>query len=99
MITTHKNIKTESILLDEVLHVSEPVLGPGELHEGRDVGHLLVVDDQDRVRLRQVRVGGTYDDRTEILAGLRPGERIAIKRRVGTAHRLQNSAGHVHATL
>jgi multidrug efflux pump subunit AcrA (membrane-fusion protein) len=35
------------------------------------------VDEEDRVRLRQVRVGGTYGDRAEILAGLRPGERIA----------------------
>ena len=42
-----------------------------------EVTGVYVVDDQDRVRLRQVRVGGTYDDRTEILAGLRPGERIA----------------------
>ena len=42
-----------------------------------EVTGVYVVDDQDRVRLRQVRVGGTYDDRTEVLAGLRPGERIA----------------------
>ncbi len=42
-----------------------------------EVTGVYVVDDQDRVRLRQVRVGGTYGSRTEILAGLRPGERIA----------------------
>ena len=42
-----------------------------------EVTGVYVVDEQDRVRLRQVRVGGTYGDRAEILAGLRPGERIA----------------------
>lgn len=42
-----------------------------------EVTGVYVVDDQDRVRLRQVRVGGTYDTRAEILAGLWPGERIA----------------------
>ena len=29
------------------------------------------------MRLRQIRVGKTYGDRVEVLAGLRPGERIA----------------------
>lgn len=42
-----------------------------------EVTGVYVVDDQDRLRLRQVRVGGIYGDRAEILAGLRPGERIA----------------------
>ncbi len=30
------------------------------------------------MRLRQVRAGNTFDDRTEILAGLDAGERIAL---------------------
>ena len=38
---------------------------------------VYVVDEEQRVRMRQVRVGGTFDDRTEILAGLYEGERIA----------------------
>ena len=38
---------------------------------------VYVVDEEQRVRLRQVRVGGTFDNRTEILAGLREGERVA----------------------
>jgi RND family efflux transporter MFP subunit len=42
-----------------------------------EVTGVYVVDDENRVRLRQVRVGGTFGDRTEVLAGLRPGERIA----------------------
>ena len=42
-----------------------------------EVTGVYVVDAEDRVRLRQVRVGGNYDDRTEILAGLREGERVA----------------------
>ena len=42
-----------------------------------EVTGVYVVDDKDQVRLRQVRVGGTYGNRAEILAGLQPGERIA----------------------
>jgi RND family efflux transporter MFP subunit len=38
---------------------------------------VYVVDEEQRVRMRQVRVGGTFDNRTEILAGLREGERVA----------------------
>lgn len=38
---------------------------------------VYVVDEEQRVRMRQVRIGGTFDDRTEILAGLREGERVA----------------------
>ena len=42
-----------------------------------EVTGVYVVDAEERVRLRQVRVGGTYEERSEILAGLREGERIA----------------------
>ena len=42
-----------------------------------EVTGVYVVDEQGQVRMRQVRVGGTYDSRTEVLAGLRAGERVA----------------------
>jgi RND family efflux transporter MFP subunit len=61
-----------------VVGESQRLLIPaGSLLRRSEVTGVYVVDEQDRVRLRQVRVGGTYGDRTEILAGLRPGERIA----------------------
>jgi RND family efflux transporter MFP subunit len=43
-----------------------------------EVTGVYVVDDEQQVRLRQVRVGGTFDHRTEILAGLEEGERVAV---------------------
>jgi RND family efflux transporter MFP subunit len=42
-----------------------------------EVTGVYVVDDDNRVRMRQVRAGGMFGDRTEVLAGLQPGERIA----------------------
>lgn len=42
-----------------------------------EVTGVYFVDDTGDVRLRQVRVGGAFGDRTEVLAGLRGGERIA----------------------
>lgn len=42
-----------------------------------EVTGVYAVDDQNKVRMRQVRVGGSFGDRAEILAGLRPGERVA----------------------
>lgn len=42
-----------------------------------EVTGVYVVNDEGRVRMRQVRVGGTFGDRAEILAGLQPGERVA----------------------
>lgn len=42
-----------------------------------EVTGVYFVDAEDNVRLRQVRIGGSFGDRTEVLAGLRPGERIA----------------------
>ena len=38
---------------------------------------VYVLDDQDRPRLRQVRIGSRVDGRLEVLAGLDEGERIA----------------------
>jgi RND family efflux transporter MFP subunit len=42
-----------------------------------EVTGVYVVDEASKVRLRQVRVGGTFGDRTEVLSGLRAGERVA----------------------
>jgi len=42
-----------------------------------EVTGVYVVDENDEVRMRQVRVGGTFDERTEVLSGLRAGERVA----------------------
>jgi hypothetical protein len=41
-----------------------------------EVTGVYVVTDQ--VRFRQVRIGHRYDDRFEVLAGLVPGERVAL---------------------
>ena len=43
-----------------------------------EVTGVYVVDADGEVRLRQVRAGNTFDDRTEILAGLGAGERVAL---------------------
>jgi RND family efflux transporter MFP subunit len=43
-----------------------------------EVTGVYVVGSDGEVRLRQVRAGNTFDDRTEILAGLSAGERIAL---------------------
>jgi RND family efflux transporter MFP subunit len=43
-----------------------------------EVTGVYVVANDGEVRLRQVRAGNTFDDRTEILAGLSAGERIAL---------------------
>jgi len=47
------------------------------LHRRSEVTGVYVVDAKQQVRLRQVRVGGTFNHRTEILAGLQEGERVA----------------------
>jgi len=52
---------------------------------------VYVVGDQQQIRMRQVRVGGTFNDRTEILAGLREGERVAADP-VSAAIRLKTRA-------
>ncbi|ADC71020.1 efflux transporter, RND family, MFP subunit [Thioalkalivibrio sp. K90mix] len=43
-----------------------------------EVTAVYVIDDEDRVRFRQVRVGRTYDGYIEILGGLGEGERVAL---------------------
>ncbi|MDH4256492.1 MAG: efflux RND transporter periplasmic adaptor subunit, partial [Gammaproteobacteria bacterium] len=42
-----------------------------------EVTGVYVVGDDGRVRMRQVRVGAGFGDRTEVVAGLKPGERVA----------------------
>ena len=42
-----------------------------------EVTGAYVVDESNRVRMRQVRIGGRFGDRTEVLSGLREGERVA----------------------
>ena len=42
-----------------------------------EVTGVYVSDESDRIRMRQVRVGREFGDRTEVLAGLREGERVA----------------------
>ena len=43
-----------------------------------EVTGVYVVSEDGEVRLRQVRAGNTFDDLTEILAGLGEGERVAL---------------------
>ena len=43
-----------------------------------EVSGVYVVSEDNRVRFRQVRVGGVFGDRVEILAGLERGESIAL---------------------
>jgi RND family efflux transporter MFP subunit len=42
-----------------------------------EVAGVYVVDADNTVRMRQIRPGGTFGDRTEVLAGLREGEVVA----------------------
>lgn len=42
-----------------------------------EVTGVYVVDADNNVRMRQLRVGGAFGDRTEVLAGLREGDRVA----------------------
>lgn len=46
--------------------------------ERSEVTALYVLDSSGRAYMRQVRVGRRFDDRTEILAGLAAGERVAV---------------------
>lgn len=43
-----------------------------------EVSGVYVVNEHNEVRFRQVRVGGVFGDRVEILAGLAQGERVAV---------------------
>jgi RND family efflux transporter MFP subunit len=43
-----------------------------------EVTGAYVVDEAGDIRMRQVRVGGEFGERTEVLSGLRDGERVAL---------------------
>jgi multidrug efflux pump subunit AcrA (membrane-fusion protein) len=46
----------------------------------REVPAVYVVDGDGRVRLRQIRLGSAGDEASvEVLAGLKPGERVALE--------------------
>lgn len=57
-----------------------PVLvPPGALYQARaGEGFVFVIDAKNVARLRKLQLGETDDRGTQILAGLRPGERVAI---------------------
>ena len=62
-----------------VIGESERLLVPSEaLLRRSEVTGVYVVDADNTIRMRQVRPGGTFGDRTEILAGLREGDVVAI---------------------
>ncbi|HMB72916.1 MAG TPA: efflux RND transporter periplasmic adaptor subunit [Gammaproteobacteria bacterium] len=62
-----------------VIGESQRLLIPSKaLLRRSEVTGVYVVDADDTVRMRQVRPGGTFGDRTEILAGLRENEVVAI---------------------
>jgi len=61
-----------------VVGQSQRLLVPSNaLMRRSEVTGVYVVDEQLRIRMRQVRIGATFGDRTEILAGLHAGERVA----------------------
>jgi multidrug efflux pump subunit AcrA (membrane-fusion protein) len=52
---------------------------PGALYQARaGEGFVFVIDEKNVARLRKLQLGETDDRGTQILAGLRPGERVAI---------------------
>ena len=62
-----------------VIGDAERLLVPAEaLLRRSEVTGVYVVDDTERVRLRQVRVGNRFGDRIEVLSGLDEDERIAL---------------------
>jgi RND family efflux transporter MFP subunit len=62
-----------------VIGESQRLLIPSEaLLRRSEVTGVYVVDADNTVRMRQVRPGGAFADRTEVLAGLREGEVVAV---------------------
>lgn len=62
------------------------------LVERSEITAVYVVDEQGRTSLRQVRLGHRFNDRIEVLAGLRVGETIALDPIAAVAHLGQASA-------
>jgi RND family efflux transporter MFP subunit len=61
-----------------VIGESQRLLVPtAALMRRSEVTGVYVVDAAERLRMRQVRVGRTFGDRTEVLSGLRAGELVA----------------------
>ncbi len=61
-----------------VLGQSERLLIPSiALVQRSEVKGVYVLDNE-QIRLRQVRIGNQFDDRVEVLSGLKPGEKIAL---------------------
>ena len=65
----------------------------GSLVERSEITGAYVVDDQGATTLRQIRVGHRFDGRIEVLAGLLPGEKIALDPLAAIAQ-LKSSAAH-----
>lgn len=62
-----------------VVGQEERLLVPAEALVFRsEVTGLYVIDDQGRVSFRQVRTGPRRDGKVEVVAGLQPGERVAL---------------------
>jgi len=62
-----------------VIGTSQRLLVPSAaLIRRSEVTGVYVVDESGTVRMRQVRVGGKFGERTEVLSGLREGERVAL---------------------
>ncbi|HSN72736.1 MAG TPA: efflux RND transporter periplasmic adaptor subunit [Steroidobacteraceae bacterium] len=54
------------------------VIPEDALVERSEVTAVYVVGPEGEVSLRQIRIGHRFDDRVEVLAGLKPGEKIAL---------------------
>lgn len=57
---------------------SQLLIPTGALVERGEITAVYALDDEDRVTLRQVRLGNRIDDRVTVLAGLIEGDRIAL---------------------
>lgn len=58
---------------------AQVLVPPGALYQARaGEGFVFVIDEKNVARLRKLQLGETDDRGTQILAGLRPGDRVAI---------------------